>query len=437
MNPLLPIAEKVAKIDNTFIVNAQYKMTAKEQKVLYFLISHLDPKNEQDFNVITVPLRQLEENLKESSKRSGSLYEEIDRLCANMIAKNVAFPTNILIEGKPLKGRINFFSSIRPIIDDDEQTAIRFSFSPDMKPFLLQLHHYVNIGVLEVVPMTNAHAIRMYSIFKSERNRTRPMMQNVLQIHYTLDELKAVLGITAKYKSDNFKDFRIYVLDKVREEINEHCPTMFVSYDYIKIRRKITGVTFNIYERKPTTALLNSPSPTYTPTPTPTPTPVSVPLNVPVQASSRTPNAAKSKSDIKKYTPSEKELDTLTRAKIQAYKLLIGFGVFEGIAYKQILPKIKGSEFEGFEDFFIEKALLHFEKNAIQNTTKALKASTFVTWWTKNKVFESGDVWSDISEKLAKHKKQLQAKNPEILENRLLAKNMTYAEFEAHFKAKK
>ena len=97
----------------------------------------------------------------------------------------------------------------------------------------------------------------------------------------------------------------------------------------------------------------------------------------------------------------------------------------------------KGSEFEGFEDFFIEKALQHFEKNAIQNTNKALKASTFVTWWTKNKVFESGDVWSDISEKLAKHKKQLQAKNPEALENRLLAKNMTYAEFQTYFKVKK
>ena len=433
MIPHLPIAEKVAKIDNMFIVNAQYKMTAKEQKILYYLISHLDPKNEQDFNVITVPLRQLEENLKESSKKWGSLYEEIDRLCANMIAKNVAFPTNILIEGRPLKGRINFFSSIRPVIDDDGQTAIRFSFSPDMKPFLLQLHHYVNIGVLEVVPMTNAHAIRMYSIFKSERNRTRPMLQSILQIHYTLDELKAVLGIAAKYKSDNFKDFRIYVLDKIREEINEHCPTMFVSYDYIKIRRKITGVTFNIYERKPTTALLNSPSPSHLPTHTP----VSVSVNEPVQASNKTPNAAKPKSDIKNYTPSEKDLGILTRAKTQAYKLLTDFGVFEGIAYKQILPKIKGSEFEGFEDFFVEKALQHFEKNAIQNTTKALKASTFVTWWTKNKVFESGDVWSDISEKLAKHKKQLQAKNPEILENRLLAKNMTYAEFEAHFKAKK
>ena len=406
----LPIVEKVAKIDNTFIVNAQYRMTAKEQKVLYYLISHLDPKNEQDFNIITVPIRQLEENLKEASKKWGSLYEEIDRLCGNMISKNITFPTNVLIEGKPLKGRINFFSSIRPVIDDDGQTAIRFSFSPDMKPFLLQLHHYVNIGVLEVIPITNAHAIRMYSIFKSEKNRTRAMMEPVLQINYTLDELKAVLGIGSKYQSDNFKDFRIYVLDKIRDEINEHCPGMLVKYDYIKIRRKITGVTFSIYERKTAKKLLADPSPT----------PIKE-LQAP-------------KPDFKNYKPSEKEIETLSRAKLQAYKLLITFGVFEGITYKQILPKIKGSEFEGFEDFFIEKAILHFEQKAIQNTTKELKASTFVTWWTKNKVFESGEVWADISEKLAKHKKQLQIKSPEAFENRLIAKTMTNAQFEEYFK---
>ena len=142
----------------------------------------------------------------------------------------------------------------------------------------------------------------------------------------------------------------------------------------------------------------------------------------------------KTKVDVKNYTPSDKELTTLTRAKMQAYHLLLDYGVFAGIAYKQILPKIRGSEFDGFEDFFIEKAILHFEKNAIQNTTKELKASTFVTWWTKNKVFESGDVWADILEKLVKHKKQMQIKNPIAFENRMVAKTMTNAQFSEYVK---
>ena len=111
------MTDKIAKIDNTFILNAQYRMTAKEQKVLYYLISHLNPKNEKDFNIITVPTQQIVESFKESSKKWGSIYEEIERLCDSLIGKRIKFPTDILIDGKALNGRINFFSSIRPTVE--------------------------------------------------------------------------------------------------------------------------------------------------------------------------------------------------------------------------------------------------------------------------------------------------------------------------------
>ena len=398
--------DKIAKIDNTFILNAQYRMTAKEQKVLYYLISHLNPKGEKDFNVITVPIRHIEETLKEASKKWGSLYEEIERLCESMISKNIKFPTNVMVEGKTLKGRINFFSSIRPLIDENGQTAIKFSFSPDMKPFLLQLHHYVNIGVLEVVPMKNTHAIRMYSIFKSERDRLRGV-KDVITMSYSLKELKAMLGIEDKYLKDNFKDFRIYVLDKIRDDINETCPTMIVKYDYIKAGRKIIGVVFTVYEKKTIAGALESP---------------------------KKREVKTKKEPTENYVPNNREIEVLNRSKKKAFEKLVNFGVFDGIAYKKIIPTIKGSEFEGYEDIFIEKAILHFEKTAIQATTKELKASTFVTWWVKNKVFESGDVWADILEKVVNHKKQLQKTNPTAYENRQLARTMTNNEFEEYIR---
>lgn len=400
--------EKVAKIENTFILNAQYKLTAKEQKVFYYLVTHLDPKNEKEFYTISVPLKHIEEILRDNDDKYGSFYEKMEVLCDNLIAKSIKFPSNILINGKKLKERINFFSSIKPLIDETGQTVLQFSFSPDMSPFLLQLHHYVNIGIEEITPMSNTHAIRMYSIFKSEKDRLRGV-KNVVTMKYFLEELKAILGIGDNYLGQNFSDFRIHVLDKIRDEINENTPTMTINYEYLKTQRKVTGVTFNVSEKK-----------------------------VPKRIKAEKPiKELRISENIKNYVPTEKQLDTLPRAKWQAYNKLLQFGVFAGIAYKRILPKVVGSEFEGFEDFFIERAILHFEKNAIQNTTKELKASTFVTWWTKNKVFESGDVWADILEKLVKHKKQMHLKNPVALENRLAAKAMTNAQFEAYVKGKK
>ena len=91
--------DKIAKIDNGFITNAQYKMSAREQKVLYYLISHLDPKNEKDFNIITVPIRQIENALKEGAKKWGDFHSEIDSLCRSLIKKHIEFPTNFLVNG--------------------------------------------------------------------------------------------------------------------------------------------------------------------------------------------------------------------------------------------------------------------------------------------------------------------------------------------------
>ena len=400
-------SDKIAKIDNSFILNAQYRMTAKEQKILYYLISHLDPKNEKEFHTITVPIGEIEDTLRENNtNKNGSFYEDIDRICKNFIRKEITFPSKFLLGNKRLNGYISIFQSIMPIEDENGQLCIEFSFSNKMSPFLLQLHHYVNIGVLEVVQMKNAHAIRMYSVFKSERDRMKEFT-NVVTLSYELDELKAMLGIDNKYSSDYFKNFKVNVLDRIRDEINEKCPTMFVKYEYLKTRRKVTGVVFSVYERKTTAGLLAEAQPV---------------------------KEKKAKTDIKSYTPSHSEIETLTRAKLKAYTILVEFGIFEGIAFKQILTKIKGSEFDGYEDFFIEKAIQHFEKNAIQNTTKELKASTFVTWWTKNKIFSSGDVWADILEKLVKHKKQLQANNPSAFENRIIAKTMTNNQFKEYIK---
>jgi Initiator Replication protein len=228
---------------------------------------------------------------------------------------------------------------------------------------------------------------------------------NNITMTYSVEELKTILGIDDKYTGGSFQNFKVNVLDRIIDEINENCPTMFVKYSYLKTHRKVTGIVFSVYERKESPELLEQAPPI---------------------------KENKAKTDVKTYTPNEQELEALTRAKGHAFKILVDFGIFPGIAYKQIIPKIKGSEFDGYEDFFVEKAILHFEKNAIQKTTKELKASTFVTWWTKNKVFESGDVWADISEKLSKHKKQLQTTNPAAFENRLIAKTMTNAEFEVY-----
>jgi Initiator Replication protein len=347
--------------------------------------------------------------LTETDNRHGSLHEEMERICKSLSSKQITFPSRFTNRGRPINSYINWFQSVISSKDETGKIYIKFTFSVDMTPFLLQLHHYVNINPLEVVPMTNAHAIRMYPIFKSEKDRMKGVKETV-KIEYVLEELKEVLGISDKYKSDDLKGFRNFVLNKIRDEINFNSPTMLVNYDYLKTQRKVTGVAFKVSDKRQEAQQLEPP---------------------------KLKKEPKPKADIKTYIPSEKELNALTKAKLRGYNILLEFGIFEGIAYKQILPKIKGTEFDGYEDFFIEKAILHFEKTAIQTATKELKASTFVTWWTKVLVFEDGDVWADTLEKLVKHKKQLLLKDPEAYENRVIARAMTNGQFNEYIKSRK
>jgi hypothetical protein len=134
------------------------------------------------------------------------------------------------------------------------------------------------------------------------------------------------------------------------------------------------------------------------------------------------------------YVPNDVEIATFSRARFLAFQLLIDYGVFAGIAFKQLIPTIRGVVFEGFEDYFVQCAIQYFEKYARQKTSKKMKASTFVKWWLHHKVFDTeSKVWSQICERVVAQKKELMATNIDAYENRLLAKDMTDEEFKSFY----
>ena len=128
--------------------------------------------------------------------------------------------------------------------------------------------------------------------------------------------------------------------------------------------------------------------------------------------------------------PKEDEINALPWAQFNAYKKLTEFGVDEGIAFKQIIPTIKGSEIRGYEDHFIEKALAIFNEKAKQKN-----AGTFVKWWINKKVFDStSDIWAVILEDIIVYKKNLQTTDIVKYDNRRVAMNMSMSEFKAYYK---
>ena len=77
------ISEKnqhIARIENFFIYNAQYSLTAKEQKVILYLVAQIDPVRQSKLIEQVVPIKDLRRLLIEKGKKSGSFYETKKRI---------------------------------------------------------------------------------------------------------------------------------------------------------------------------------------------------------------------------------------------------------------------------------------------------------------------------------------------------------------------
>jgi hypothetical protein len=228
------------------------------------------------------------------------------------------------------------------------------------------------------------YAVRMYQVFKAERERTRKHKSESI-LSFELDELKNFLGISGKY--DTLPNLRRRVLEPMVDEINKFSKEIQVDFEYLKKRAKVVGIQFLIKDTF--ISHLNGP-------------------------------------ESEDLSLAEVEVGRLTKSRYMAFKMLLDFGVLDGIAYHRILPTIGAGEVEGYEDVFIRHAINHFNKKTDKESPEA-KAGAFVKWWTEKKAFSTeAELYWQIQEKVQRYKKSM---SEETRHNRELAKTMSHQDF--------
>lgn len=380
---------QIARIENFFIFNAKYNLTAKEQKVILYLIAQINPIKQERFHEQIVPIKDLQKLLIEKGKKNGSFYAEIEKFSDRIMEKRAYFDTEVELEGKRIPSRVNFFQSISPIHNEKGDICLEFLFSEKLKPFLLELKEYVGIDFKEVLMLNSGFSIRMYQIFRAHRDRMAKYERNS-KLTYTLNELRSLLGVSDKY--EDWRNFKRIVLDKVKKEINAHT-NIKMTFTTERAGRKVIGVIFNFSDKDRSRALASPQIPTLF----------------------------------------SLKVDDLTRAQLFAHDLLLAYGVKGGIVLEMI-AKASNKEFAGFEDWYFEEVLQLFESKTNQGDGPA-KAGTLVTWFLKLRVFIQDDNAAKIMEKIQARKKSLRQGKSQAWDNRLVAKDMTWKEFEVWFAA--
>jgi len=226
---------KVGAIANKFIQHARYRLTPREQKLIIYMSSFIKPED-SDFDTYLVPVSDLESVFRDDEdKKHGSFYERLDDLLDSITDKKISFPTEFELEGRRMRGHINWVSGAVPRKDKRGVLCVEFGFSPQMKPFMLGLREkFTKIELLEVARMTSGFSIRIFQICKSYYYEHAKYGRNVYKTG--VENLKAILGIEDKYP--DFRNFRRKVLNVAKDEINAKTG-LEIEYEFVRQGRRI------------------------------------------------------------------------------------------------------------------------------------------------------------------------------------------------------
>ena len=96
---------------------------------------------------------------------------------------------------------------------NSDQETFTFQFNYELKPYLLQLkNNFTKLDFRHLMSFKSSHSSKIYEICRKELKKNK-----TAEFYKGIDELKLFLGISNRYKL--FKDFRIYVLEKVKMEL--------------------------------------------------------------------------------------------------------------------------------------------------------------------------------------------------------------------------
>jgi hypothetical protein len=209
------------------LVEASYKLSTQEQRIVLFLVSMLKPDDE-DFKDYSLSIKEFSDLVGGNNK---SHYKDIRGITKKLISRVFSIKT------QEEELQISWLSSAQYI---SGQGIVILSFDRKLKPFLLQLKsRFTKFPLHLVMQLRSSFSIRFYELLKQYHKIG-------LRV-FDVDDLRGKLGIE-KDQYKNFSDFKRYVLLVAQEELAEKTDISF-KFEEIKIGRGVGKLRFYITEK--------------------------------------------------------------------------------------------------------------------------------------------------------------------------------------------
>ena len=219
--------DKRLVIKSNFLVEASYKLSAIEQKIILSLSTKIR-KEDQEFKKYTFNLGELSSFL---GLNTNADYTYLQEATKSLLSKVLILKKeNSLLQ-------THWFESVEYF---EKTGMVSMRFSPDLKPFMLQLkENFTKFQLKYAIQLKSRFSIRTYELLKQ--------YENIGTREFLLTDLKEMLGVS----SDDYPlygNFKAKVLLVAQRNSGQNGYAF--DFDEIKVGRGVGRIRFTIRPRK-------------------------------------------------------------------------------------------------------------------------------------------------------------------------------------------
>ena len=209
---------------SNYLVEAAYRLSAVEQKIILVLASMIRSKD-REFKPYMLKIRNFSQFIELDSKAD---YEYLKGVTKTLLEKV------FVIRTPESEIQTHWLSSVEY---NHGKGSVAFTFDPKLRPFLLQLkERFTTFRLRDVIQLRSAFSIRMYELLKE--------YENIGSRTFDVEQLKEVLGLES-HQYTLYGDFKKRVILPAQRELGSKTDIAF-EFEEIKTSRAVTKLRFRI-----------------------------------------------------------------------------------------------------------------------------------------------------------------------------------------------
>lgn len=224
-----PSIEKKFVIKSNQLIEARYRLSLQESRVILWLLMQICPDDE-DF-------KQHKIDVKEFAQMIGTEVDNQYSKLRSVTKRLVQRAIEIYDSEKKEWLQVSWLSSIKY---QSTKGCVLLRFDPELKPYLLKLKgHFTKLEVTDLLQLKSIYSIKIFELLKQ--------YEVIGKRTISVDDLRTYCGIQ-KGEYRNYNAIKLYIIERAAAEINAKTEYE-IDYKEIKDARKIVDIEWTIKKK--------------------------------------------------------------------------------------------------------------------------------------------------------------------------------------------